>query len=461
MDGDLARCAASAVSSQRLWAGQTPRYYIGVFVFLSVFSVSQVNIRCKMKITRRKTTLFIILMALAGLGILAWRTFTGDDQEPTYTTTQVEKGTIVSTISASGNLVQTNTFTVTTAATGVVKDVFVQDGDVVEKGQELIEITPDQDSEEARIKAWSSYLSAKNSLTSAEQNKLSLEKNIEDAKSKLITAQQDAEEAEDWDPTDPEKQKLNAERRSAEIALELAEQKYEQADEAITKARSDLNSAWIAYQQTSPTITAPQAGKASDISVAPGMVLSSSASGEQTGGSQKLLTIVGEPQPLLSASVNEIDIGKITVGQKVSLTFDALSDKTFTGKVVGVDRTGSATQGVVTYPVLIQLDTGEEQLYPNMSATAEIIIEAKENVLWVPPQAVRTQAGQTVVRVLVNGEPQEKQVEVGLETSDRAEIVGGLSEGETIVVSEQAAGEEATFGGGSFRGIMPGVGGPR
>ena len=389
-----------------------------------------------MKITKRKIIIFIVLAALGGGGFLAWRTLGKGSQEPSYTTTQVEKGRIISTVSTSGNLTQTNTFTVTVEVTGVVKSVLVKDGEQVEKGQKLVEVTLDQSGEQVRAKSWSSYLSAKSAVASAEENKLSLEKGVEDAK-----------------------EALDSERRSAELSLEIAQQKYERADEAIDKAKLDLNSAWISYQLTLPIITAPQSGKVSDISVVPGIVLSSSTSGDQTnqtGGSQKILTIIGEQRPLVSAPVNEIDIGKIAVEQKVSLTFDALFDKTFTGKVVGIDRTGTQTQGVVTYSVLIQLDTGEDLLYPNMTATAEIIIEAKENVLWVPPSAVRTQAGQTIVRVLVDGEPQEKPIEVGLETSSQVEIVSGLSEGETVVVGEQAVGEEApTFGGdGGFMRMM-------
>jgi hypothetical protein len=63
------------------------------------------------------------------------------------------------------------------------------------------------------------------------------------------------------------------------------------------------------------------------------------------------------------------------------------------------------------------------------------------------------------VRVLVNGKPQEKQVEVGLESTDKAEIVSGLSEGETVIVGEVTPGGETTFGGGGIRGFMPGGGG--
>lgn len=409
---------------------------------------------------RRKILIFIILAALAGGGFLVWRTLGKGDQEPVYTTTQVERGRIISTVSASGNLLQTNNFAVTTEVTGVIKNVFVKDGEPVEKGQKLIEITIDQGGEQAQTKVWSSYLAAKTAAASAEQNKLTLEKGVEDAKNKVITAQEDFNG--DWGSTeywDAERRKRWSDLKSAEISLEIAKQKYERADDAIDKAKLDLNSAWISYQITSPIIAAPQSGKVSDISVAPGMVLPSSTSGDQTnqtGGSQKIMTIVGEQRPLVSAAVNEIDIGKIAVEQKATLVFDALFDKTFTGKVVGIDRSGSQTQGVVSYPVLIQLDTGEDLLYPNMTATAEIIIEAKENILWVPPSAIRTQAGQTIVRILANGKIQEKPVEVGLETSDQAEILSGLSEGEAIIVGEQTTGGQApAFGGqGGFMRMM-------
>jgi len=116
---------------------------------------------------QRKIIILIVLVALGGGGFLAWRTLEKGDQEPVYTTTQVEKGRIISTVSTSGNLLQTNTFTVTTEVTGVVKSVLVKDSEPVEKGQKLIEITIDQSGEQAQTKVWSSYLSAKTAVASA------------------------------------------------------------------------------------------------------------------------------------------------------------------------------------------------------------------------------------------------------------------------------------------------------
>lgn len=458
----------------------------------------------------RKKLTAIILVLLLVLGFFIWWIFQKNNQQPTFTTAQVEKGTIVSTISASGNLIQTNTFTVTTQATGIVKNVFVKDGQKVKKGDKLVEVTLDESGEEARTKAWASYLSAKNALESASQNKLSLQKEVASAKdtligieqsklellqklykaeSDLITAKNDFSAVEALPVENTDRQKKELALKSAQAAYDLAKQKYDSADASIetaklgvttaeqkykggdspiNKAKADLNAAQIAYKLTSPIITAPQGGKVSGIAVVARMVISSSSSTssssseEQVKGEQKILSIVNESLPLVSVSVNEIDIQRIAVNQKATLIFDALPEKTFTGEVVGVDRTGTETQDVVSYQVLIQLDTAEDALYPNMTATAEIIIESKDNVLWVPPQAVKEQAGQTTVSVLVNGKPEGRQVQVGLETASQAEIISGLSKGETVVVSEQTpGGETPAFGGqGGFRGIMTMPGGP-
>jgi multidrug efflux pump subunit AcrA (membrane-fusion protein) len=389
---------------------------------------------------------FIIGGLLLVVGFVVWRSLVDQKKELQFQTTKVERGTVVSTISASGNLNQTNSFTVATQATGVVKTVFVKDSQEVKKGDKLAEITLDQDGEVAKSKAWASYLSAKNTLEIAKVTKETLRADMMEA----------WEEVMDMAANEPEEEDIDW--ITVQADFKLAEAKYINQDNVISQNQASLASTLASYQLSSSVITAPQAGRISDISIAPGMILSSGASGDQTSGSQKILAIVSEQQPLISVPVNEIDIGKITAEQKTTLTFDALPDKTFTGKVVGIDRTGSQTQGVVNYPVLIQLDTSYEQLYPNMTATAEIITEVKENVLWVLPQAIRTQAGQTMVRTLINGKPQDKQVEVGLETSDQAEIVSGLSEGETVVVSEITGGGETTFGGGGMR-IMGGFGG--
>ena len=87
-------------------------------------------------------------------------------------------------------------------------------------------------------------------------------------------------------------------------------------------------------------------------------------------------------------------------GDKTTLTFDAFTDKTFTGEVVSVDTIGSQTSGVTTYPAVIKLDTAVEGLLPNMSAAANIITATKDNVLLVPSTAIQTQNGAPYVRIM-------------------------------------------------------------
>ena len=397
----------------------------------------------------KKVLIIIASIVLVGGGIFVWRSRRQASKEPILNTAKVERGDIVSTISASGNLLQTNTFAITTSAAGVVKEVFVKDGEDVQKGQKLVELTLDQASEKDKISAWAAYLSAQNSLASAKENKLTLEKGVEDAKGGLITAQHAFDE--DWGSTDywdDEREERWSDLKSAEMALEIAEQKYRQADGAIEKAETDLSVALLSYQLAAPLITAPQSGKISGLAVVPGIGITPTTT-------QKILSIIGEQQSLVSVSVNEIDIPQIVNGQKAELVFDAFPDQSFGGEVVGVDRSGTQTQGVVGYEVLVRVDVNGNTLYSSMTTAVEIITESKKNVLWVPVQAVVERRGEHVVMVLENGTPKPKSVEIGLETTTQIEIVSGLSEGEVVIVGEQSFGEQdSPFGGmGGFRNI--------
>jgi len=237
--------------------------------------------------------------------------------------------------------------------------------------------------------------------------------------------------------------------------FKLAETKYKSQDDVVAQNQASLAAAWTSYQQNSSLITSPQDGKVWEVLIAPGMSLNSSS---ETSG-QKILTITKEQPPLASVIVNEIDIGKVKRGQKATLTSDTLAEKTFTGEVVSVDRTGSQSQGVVNYTVLIQLDTGNELLYPNMSVNAEIITESKEEALLIPSQAIKTQSGQKTVKVLANDKTEDRIVEIGLEDSSRTEILSGISEGETIIIGELTAGSTSSSNNSSLREIMPGAGG--
>lgn len=152
------------------------------------------------------------------------------------------------------------------------------------------------------------------------------------------------------------------------------------------------------------------------------------------------------PQKTLEISVNEIDASKIEVGQKATITFDALPDVQVAGTVASVDTLGTASQGVVSYDAVIAFDTDNAQVLPGMSATADIII-GSESGLVVPASAVKSAGATSAVQVfnppLAGSEgaegapsdtpPQSVPVTTGLSDNTSIIIESGVSAGEQVV----------------------------
>src|SRR3989344_5913226 len=202
------------------------------------------------------------------------------------------------------------------------------------------------------------------------------------------------------------------------------------------------------------------------------MTLSQASGGTDTANNsgQRAAVIKNDGTPAISINLSEVDVTKVKIGDKATVTVDAIAEKTFTGKVVSVDAIGSVSSVVTSYPVIIQLDTQTENILPNMAASANIIVETKDNVLLVPTTAVQSQNGQSTVSVMRNGQIQQVAVETGSSSDTQIEIVSGLSQGDTVVTGTQTptTGQQqgsqgqspfSPFGGGGFRGIGGGGGG--
>jgi len=145
--------------------------------------------------------------------------------------------------------------------------------------------------------------------------------------------------------------------------------------------------------------------------------------------------------------------------QKATITLDSIADKTFTGQVVGVDRIGQTTSGVTQYPAIIQLDSSAPEILPNMSATANIVINRKDNVIMVPSGAVKNEDGQNYVQLMVNNQPQFTPVETGLSSDSQTEIMSGIQEGDMVVTGTTAStasqsNVRSPFGSSGFGGAV-------
>lgn len=432
-------------------------------------------VRIKTWVTTRprwvRIALVTALVLAAGWGLYAGMGTKGTGVQ--YETEQIERGTLVVAVTASGTVSSANNAAVSTNASGVVTQVYATNNDVVEAGQAIAEITLDQSSEQKRAAAYASYMSAVQAEKNAEQAKLSADAQMWGDQKAVLDAQNtvDSKNNNTTNPstkkeyTDLEKQSIESALVGARKQFSASEQKYLIADAAISAAKASLTSAWLAYQQTSPVITAPISGTLSGLSLRPGSVITSSNSSSSDtnaggGSASQVATIRTEGKPLVTVNLSEIDVPTVHVGDKATVTIDALSGKSFTGSVISIDTSGSVSSGVTTYTTVIQFDTEAPDVYSNMAANASIITQTKDNVLLIPSTAVQTQNGQATVRVMKNGNPQTVNVEVGASSDSQTEVVSGLSEGDVVITSSSASTSQtssssspfSTFGGRGMGG---------
>lgn len=197
--------------------------------------------------------------------------------------------------------------------------------------------------------------------------------------------------------------------------------------------------------------------------------------GDSVNNGTSVATLITQKK-IAEISLNEIDVAKIQVGQKVTLTFDALEDLTITGEVVEVDSIGTVSQGVVNYKVKIGFDVDDIRVKPGMSVSASIVTDMKQNVLVVPISAVKTQGGESYIEVVndnvassqdqtagvvLSSLPDKVAVETGISSDDSIEIISGINEGEKYVVRTITSASAAKTPTGSAPSLLGGGGSVR
>ena len=192
---------------------------------------------------------------------------------------------------------------------------------------------------------------------------------------------------------------------------------------------------------------------------------------EQTAGTALASLYVGEEKEMV-VTVDELDIINVQVGQDVEIAMDAITDKTYSGKVSKVSQIGMATSGVTVYDVTLTID-GDSQLKLGMNGTATIRIQEVSNVLLVPITALNSSRGSSYVWLKSSGAQSDEpgvrvEVETGLSDENYAEVLSGLNEGDVVLITREASvstnnrneekGGGMTFDMGMGGGI-PGAGG--
>jgi len=210
-----------------------------------------------------------------------------------------------------------------------------------------------------------------------------------------------------------------AERKFLPEDLQVAEAQVRQARGALEFARSQLSYTRIA---------APITGIIASVSTQEGEAI---AAGFQA---PTFVTLVDLTRLQADAFVDETDIGKVAPGQSAVLTVDAFPDREFRGKVTAILPKASIQQNVVYYDSVIQLEPADGLLRPDMTANVTILVGERRGALVVPNQAIKREDGKKVVYVLDGGKPERRVVKTGWKDSGYTEVLGGLREGERVLV---------------------------
>lgn len=344
--------------------------------------------------------------------------------ERSEVTTKVVRGNLDSVVSASGTIKTANYLAVTTSVNGIIKTVYVKEGGVVKKGQKIMDVTLDSEGEQSQTNAYAAYQKAKQAVSDANNRLYSLD-------SDLRQKEEDFQNVKEHNSYQTEEDKLAY--KLAENAYLTSKYNNDSQNATIQQLQTSLNNAWLNYQSSSPTVTAPADGVIANIIAVEGTQVQNSVSEKSV---QTVASIKQEGTPITSLNVSEIDINSIKVGQKVKLTLDSLPDNTFTGIVVGIDKIGTTSSGVSNYPVIVKFDEDSSRILPNMGVNADIILDERTDVLYVPSAAItKNRDGTATVQVVTDSGIHSQSVETGLVAGTNTEITSGLGEGDTILMS--------------------------
>ncbi|NNJ08989.1 efflux RND transporter periplasmic adaptor subunit [Chloroflexales bacterium ZM16-3] len=200
------------------------------------------------------------------------------------------------------------------------------------------------------------------------------------------------------------------------------------AEARVAQAQAQLDQAQIRLDDA--TLRAPFAGTVAAVNVSPGEIV---------GGQTAPVTLIDTTRYLVKVTVDEVDIGKVSVGQPVSVLIDALGGDSLIGSVLRVEPLPKSDSAVTAYLVTLEVDPAGRDIKPGMTASATIVADSRTDVLSVPAAAVRGEGESATVSVAITAADgtvtvEDRPVTVGLRTSDRAEILSGLTEGEQVVI---------------------------
>jgi HlyD family secretion protein len=383
-----------------------------------------------------------IVLAVVAIGAIVTLGGAGKDKEVEVRLEQVARRDLVSAVTASGNIEAKSQVDLQSEVTARILQIHVEEGDLVTKGQLLIEL------DEVQFRG--AVNRAEAILTSQQANMLQATVNRDQSRRALDRAL----ELKRTTPTLISDESVEQAQQSFDVAeanLKAAEAQLAQSQASLTEARDNL---------ARTKLFAPIAGRVVRLAVEEGEVAVPGTFSRDVG----LLMRIADLSVIQAlVKVDETDVVKLTLGDSVSVTIDAFQDSLFSGRVTRIANSaaalsaaGQGTDRAVDFEVEITLDNPPADVRPDLSMTARIVTDVRDGVLAIPiialqarptePAADQAEGAplttgaattkpkdQLGVFVVEGGVAMFRPVTVGITGDEHFELLDGLREGETIV----------------------------
>ena len=355
---------------------------------------------------------------------------------------KVEKGDLAKSVVATGKVEPITKVEVKSKASGIVKKLYVEYGDRVKKGQLLAQL--DKEEIQAQVdQSRASLAAADANLKSAEAD---YERSKVDAEGPDVPLLKRAHDRALGMAKEGVVSTSALEDAQKNYELALNKQNVAKAQMTVLKAKIAQSEAQVVRDRANLKQLEEQLGYTDIVSPIDGIALSRDVEmGDAVssilvlGSSATLIMTLGDTsQVYVKGKVDESDIGKVYLGQPARIKVESFKEKTFYGKVTKIAPMGVEKDNVTTVEVRVSINNPGGELKANMTANAEVILEEHKNVLQIPEGAlIYDKDKKSYVQV---PDPSAKDgtrkvaINVGISNGAKTEVLGGLKEGEQVVL---------------------------
>ncbi len=405
-------------------------------------------------VTATAVLVFVVLLATGSL-------FHADDTIPPDRLVEVKRGDLSLSVVATGSIIPVTTVELKSKASGLIKQILVDEGERVHPGQVLIEL--DKELLQAQLREAEANLAAANArrqvaeanTASAQATKVKLHadaNNLRDdlsfrekqvnryrlmSEDKIVSLSELDRIERDYQDASLKLQALQSELLVQDTKIEASRKEESRVRAEVTQAEANLDR--TRENLNYATIACPIEGTVLKRHVEVGDAVSSIL---QLGSQATLLLTLGDMKELfVEGRVDESDIGKVYVGQEAQIKVDAFRDRSFPGRVTRIAPLGVEKDNVIGFDVRVSIEDKDGILKARMSANAEIITDRKEDVLLVPESSIVYDRDRKTFADIYDPAAEDMKrrvpIQIGSSNGTTTVVVEGLSEGDKLVLPER------------------------